>query len=661
MNKLSNVFFNLKNRHYFIIDAVIFLLLPVIAFAIRFDGAIDFAQYGPGLLAIMVLFPLVKLSIFFFSGMYRRYWRYASIDELAYIALVTIGAIASQTFLFIILYHITALPFELVPRSIPLIDGLLTFIAVGGVRFSVRLVERTNERRNNGHGQRVLIIGAGKSGVTLAGEMQRNPQHGYVPIGFIDDDPEKIDLRTRGLQVLGDRSLIPELIQARKVKRVIIAMPTASGKDIRDIVDICKQCNVQISTIPSLFEIIDRQVRVDNLRDIQIEDLLRREPVKTDIAKVAQFITGKKVLITGAGGSIGSEICRQVLSFNPNEIKLLGHGENTVFAIQNELQKTLNAMQKENPGRGLPRITSYIADVRSYSRIKMLFDSYTPDVIFHAAAHKHVPMMELNPSEAISNNVLGTRTMLFLASRYNVKNFVMISTDKAVNPTSIMGASKRIAEILVLQAAKRSGNRYVCVRFGNVLGSRGSVVPTFKEQIANGGPVTVTHEDMRRYFMTIPEAVQLVLQSAVIGKGGEIFVLDMGEPVRIVDLAKDLIRLSGYEVGKDIDIQFSGLRPGEKLFEELFIPGEEYAPTEHSKVLIACNASQVVPEGLDDMIEELVHASKRDDEMLIRTTLNRLIPEFQLPKFMFQSGAVNESTKINEQPRNGKSINFKHV
>jgi FlaA1/EpsC-like NDP-sugar epimerase len=628
MDSLSGFIYGLKNRHYFILDAVVFLLLPLVALAIRLDGNIQLSDHASGLLTVMILFPVVKLSIFYFSGMYRRYWRHASIDELAYIGVVALAAIITQTFLFIVLYQFPSFPISGIPRSIPLIDGMLTFIVVGGLRFSIRLMERTNELRNNGDGEHVLIVGAGKAGISLAGEMQRNPQHGFEPIGFIDDDREKTSLRVRGLQVLGDRSMIPVIVQKYKVSRVVIAMPTASGRDIRDIVNISKQTKARISTLPSLFEIINRRVRVDSLRDVQIDDLLRREPIQTDIAKVARFISGKKVLVTGAGGSIGSEICRQILSFNPEELVLLGHGENTVFEIQMELQKSLNAVRREHPERFMPKVSAFIADVRSYSRLKMFFDSVHPDMIFHAAAHKHVPMMEMNPAEAITNNVLGTRNLLFLASRYEVRNFVMISTDKAVNPTSIMGASKRIAEILVMQAAKRTGNRYVCVRFGNVLGSRGSVVPIFKQQIANGGPVIVTHEDMRRYFMTIPEAVQLVLQASVIGKGGEIFVLDMGDPVRIVDLAKDLIKLSGFEVGRDIQIVYSGLRPGEKLFEELFIPGEEYAPTEHQKVLIACNASQIIPDGLDQMIEELVVASKRNNELLIRSTLKRVIPEY---------------------------------
>lgn len=661
MNAISKIFIDLKNRHYFIIDAIVFLTLPVIALVIRFDGNIEFDQYGSGLVAIMILFTVIKLGIFFTSGMYQKYWRYASIDEMTHITFVTVAAIAIQTIVFFLFYNFTNLPFDTVPRSIPLIDGLLTIIAVGWIRFSARLIDRTTERRGNGQGERVLIIGAGKAGITLAGEMQRNPQYGLKPIGLIDDDSDKLDLRIRGLRVLGDRTLIPQVIQTHEVYRVVIAIPSASGKDIRDIVNICKQCKVRVSTLPSLFEIIDQHVRVDSLRDVQIEDLLRREPVKIDSAKVASFIYGKKVLITGAGGSIGSEICRQVVGFNPCEVKLLGHGENTIFEIQSELQKALSAIRKEHPGRSLPKVTSFIADIRSQPRLEHLFDSFKPDVIFHAAAHKHVPMMELNAAEAVSNNVLGTRTVLNIASKYDVENFVMISTDKAVNPTSIMGASKRAAEILVLQAAKQTGNRYVCVRFGNVLGSRGSVVPIFQQQILNGGPVTVTHKDMRRYFMTIAESVQLVLQSSVTGKSGEIFVLDMGEPIRIVDLAQDLIRLSGLEVDKDIEIRYSGLRPGEKLFEELFISGEEYAPTEHSKALIACNASQTVPDGFDDLMEELAIASKIDNERLIRETFKKIIPEFQLPELMNGAKSLNDSLHNVKHPDNGKSSAYERV
>jgi len=462
--------------------------------------------------------------------------------------------------------------------------------------------------------------------------MQRNPDNGYLPVALIDDDRKKHKLQIRGLYIEGDRYKIPEVVKKYSIAKVIIAMPTASGQDIREIHDICRMAGVTVNTLPSIFEIINGQVKLDSIREVSIEDLLRRDPIRTNISKVSEFISGKKVLITGAGGSIGSEICRQIMQFSPAEIAILGHGENTVFEIQQELLKMIRLYHKNGDnGRYTPELKTFIADIRSESRLKLIFDNFKPDIIFHAAAHKHVPIMEDNIAEAISNNIFGTRNLLFLASRYNVEHFVNISTDKAVNPTSIMGVSKRIAEILVMQTAKRTGKKYVCVRFGNVLGSNGSVIPTFKRQILQGGPITVTHPDVKRYFMTIPEAVQLVLQASVIGNGGEIFVLDMGQPLKIEDLAKDLIRLSGLEYGKDVRIEYTGLRPGEKLFEELFISGEEYAPTEHDKILIACNASQIIPEGLDDYIESLFIAARRNKEKVVREVLHHLVPEYAPP------------------------------
>jgi EAL domain-containing protein (putative c-di-GMP-specific phosphodiesterase class I)/nucleoside-diphosphate-sugar epimerase len=372
------------------------------------------------------------------------------------------------------------------------------------------------------------------------------------------------------------------------------------------------------------------RVGIESIREIKIEDLLRREPIQTDGQKVSQLLAGKKVLITGAGGSIGSELSRQVFRCRPAEIMLVGHGENSVFYIQQELERILEVLYQDGVAQGhLPQLRTFIADIRFPSRLEYAFDQFRPDIIFHAAAHKHVPLMEVNSPEAITNNVLGTKNLLDLALRYDVSQFVMISTDKAVNPTNIMGASKRTAEMLVLQAAKKSGKPYVVVRFGNVLGSRGSVVPTFKQQIAQGGPITVTHPDIRRYFMTIPEAVQLVLQAAVVGCGGSILMLDMGQPVKIVDLAKDLIRLSGLEVGKDVEIKFTGLRPGEKLFEELFIPGEQYEPTEHEKVLIVKNASNFTPKTLGYLVEALCEAARQNDAAAIAFLLQQLVPEYQ--------------------------------
>jgi FlaA1/EpsC-like NDP-sugar epimerase len=636
MNTITKVFFNLKNRHFFLFDAIGFLVLPLAALLIRLDGDVRWEHYGPGLVAVMLVFPLIKLTIFYFSGMYQRYWRYASIDEVAYIGIITAIAVLLQTIFFIIFYHVSFLPFGDIPRSVPVIDGMLSFIFVGGTRFSVRLVERFNElstqnyRTQRKQSGRTIIIGAGKSGISLVSEIQRSPQHGIIPVAFIDDDRRKRRLRIRGLDVVGDRTQIPNIVRKYKAERAIIAMPTAPGREIREILEICKLCNIRVSTVPSIFEIINGKIRLESVRDVQIEDLLRREPVHTDINKVAAFISRRKVLVTGAGGSIGSEICRQILSFNPEEVVLLGHGENSLFEVEQEMRNAVASLYRNGHGKDSipPKIRSYIADIRSISRMKILFDSFVPDIIFHAAAHKHVPMMEVNPTEAISNNVIGTKNLLYLATRYGVENFVNISTDKAVNPSSVMGASKRIAEILVLQAAQKVKKKYVCVRFGNVLGSRGSVVPIFKQQIAEGGPIQVTHPEIRRYFMTIPESVQLVLQASVIGKGGEIFVLNMGEPIRIVDLAKDLIRLSGIDDGKEIEIEYTGLRPGEKLFEELFVHGEEYAPTEHEKILIACNASQVVTGEFDEKIDRLTSAAERNNLLVMKRMLAELLPEF---------------------------------
>jgi FlaA1/EpsC-like NDP-sugar epimerase len=473
--------------------------------------------------------------------------------------------------------------------------------------------------------------------------MQRHPQLGFAPVAFVDDAPEKLNLRIRGLPVVGNHPQIPEVVRSLHIRRVIIAMPTAPGRVIREIVDLCQANEIKTSTLPGIHEILNSRVRLESIREVKIEDLLRREPIQIDIQKVSRFLRGKKVLITGAGGSIGSEICRQVFKCRPAEMILVGHGENSVFNIQQELEQILQALLLEGEApEHLPRLISFIADIRFLSRLEYAFEQFKPDIIFHAAAHKHVPLMELNSAEAITNNVLGTKNLLDLAWRYGVENFVAISTDKAVNPTNVMGASKRVGEMLVLQAAQKSGKSFVVVRFGNVLGSRGSVVPIFRRQIAAGGPLTITHPDMCRYFMTIPEAVQLVLQASVLGHRGEVFMLNMGQPVKIVDLAKDLICLSGYEVGKDIEIVFTGLRPGEKLFEELFVAGEQYESTEHDKLLIARNASNVVSDNLDSTVEVLCKAAAQNDSNLIFLLLKQLVPEYtpRYSKIDVKAGAL---------------------
>lgn len=510
--------------------------------------------------------------------------------------------------------------------SLPLLDGIITFFFVAGVRFSIRLSERLNERKKiSYHGERVLVVGSGKAGNSIVQEMQRNPQLGLNPVAFVDDDIEKKGLKIRGIPVMGTRHSLPEIIAKMDINKVIIAMPTAEGSEIRDIVSICRKSGVQARTIPGIYEILDDKVRIDSIRQVQIEDLLRREPVQTDTKRVQDFLKGKKVLVTGSGGSIGSELCRQIIKCHPAEIILLGQGENSIFDILHEVIKRLsitNGKQVET------KIKAIIANIRSYDRIDNILNETKPDIIFHAAAHKHVPLMEMNSCEAISNNIIGTQNLIDLSLKHNVDHFVYISTDKAVNPSSIMGASKRIAEMIVLKAARVYGKNYSAVRFGNVLGSRGSVVHTFKRQIAEGGPVTITHPDIQRYFMTIPEAVQLVLQASVIGKGGEIFVLDMGKAVKVVDLAKDIIRLSGYEIEKDIKIIYTGLRPGEKLYEELFISGEIYEKTIHEKILIATNASHFISDNFDENLEILLAKKYDSDKEAIVSMLKRLVPEY---------------------------------
>jgi len=647
IRKLSNQLSKIRNRHWFICDITVFAMTPLLALGLRLDGNLNLQEDIFQLGIATILFLVVKLIIFWGFGFYRRYWKYASIEEGIYIITLMMGVVVIQTTLFNLLEMLLG---EL-PQSLPILEGILSCIFVILLRFSVRVVERISHRQKiSKNRERVLIIGAGSAGVSLVEDMQRNPQFGAYPIGFIDDDIKKQNIHLRGIPVLGNRQKISEVIKTLNIHKVIIAMPTVPGQTIREIVDICQNNGVQPSTLPGIYEILNGRVRVDSVRDIKIEDLLRREPIQTELERVAQFIKNKTVLITGSGGSIGSELCRQILRCHPAKIILIGHGENSVFNIQQELEKLIQILKnnhKSAPDVNIPQIYTFIADIRVQSRLEHAFERFKPDVIFHAAAHKHVPLMELNPAEAITNNVMGTRNLLQVALQYNVEHFVMISTDKAVNPTNVMGASKRVAEMLVLQAAKESGKSYVAVRFGNVLGSRGSVVPTFQKQILAGGPITVTHPDICRYFMTIPEAVQLVLQASILGRSGEVLMLNMGEPVKIVDLAKALIHLSGYEVNKDIDIVFTGLRPGEKLFEELFIEGEEYENTEHEKLLVVKNASRIIPNSLNITVEKLLGVAAKNDTNSIILLLSQLVAGYK-PKFPEESSLLDAAKYANQ-------------
>lgn len=624
---------NVRMRYLMLTDLLLIWTAIVFAFAIRYEALINIGPYLRVSLVYFILVPLIRLPVYFGFRLYYRLWRYASMKELM---MITLASVVSSVLIYVVnfgLFPLLGLPY-MRSGSVWFAEGVLSFLFLGGSRFLLRLLQERYQtskllqsRAFISNPSRVLIAGAGDAGAIVLREMLNNSVLGYKVIGLVDDDPDKRRYSLYGVPVLGSRADIPRIIEKHSVDHVIIAMPTAPGKEIREIVRICEDAGVHPQTIPGIYELLDGTFSLNQVRNVEIEDLLRREPVVTDIKAVREQLRGKRVLVTGGGGSIGSELCRQILRSDPAQLILLGHGENSIFEISEELKREIAKQNRPNA----PVLTTVIADIRFGDRIMRLFRSLHPEIVFHAAAHKHVPLMEENPAEAITNNVLGTRNLLDAAVATNVERFVMISSDKAVNPTSVMGASKRTAELLVHEAAKRSKRPYVAVRFGNVLGSRGSVVLTFKKQIAAGGPITITHPDMQRFFMTIPEAVQLVLQSSVLGNGGEVFLLDMGESVRIVDLARDLIRLSGLQEERDIDIVFTGLRPGEKLFEELFVAGEKYERTRHDKIFIAANASSFVPEDLDAAIVALDQAAHDNDREAILRNLQHLIPEYQSP------------------------------
>lgn len=632
-NRIASCLLHLRNRHYAIIDLFIFVFTPAVALYLRTDDISSITRFGPSLTLYTVIALVFRMATLYYFGMYQRYWRFVSVFDFAQLTLAMSLALAATGTGFAILREIV--PTFLLPRSIPIIDAMLGLLIVGGMRASVRLTENMRQgiaTRKHGYLQdteRTLIVGAGYTGALLAREIRDNKNIHLHLTGFIDDDRLKWGTRIHNVTVLGGRDYLYESLQMHGVKRVILAMPSAGGDDIREIVAICQQAGVVIQTMPGVHELINGSVSVSKLRDVQIEDLLRRAPIETDIGMVEALLHGKRVLVTGSGGSIGSELCRQIVRCRPSQLMLLGHGENSVFEIHQELKQWLENERKHNSQLPSIELIPTIADLRFRDRLFGIFAEYRPQVVFHAAAHKHVPLMESNPVEAITNNVLGTRLLLDAAQKYRVDRFVMISTDKAVNPTNVMGASKRVAEMLVLRAAQQQGRFYQVVRFGNVLGSRGSVIHTFQRQIAAGGPVTVTHPDMIRYFMTIPEAVQLVLQASVLGKGAEVLMLDMGEPVRILDLARDLIELSGLQIGRDIDITFRGLRPGEKLYEEMFKDNETYHRTEHEKIFIAHDASQVVPNTLDTIVDRLIDNALHNKTKTVIQLLSVLLPEYQ--------------------------------
>ena len=519
----------------------------------------------------IITYMLIHTVSFKLFKCYSSLWRYAGEEELV--------SILSACLVYVIPVYIAH---RLIGIDYSILFYVVSTILIIGYTGGLRLVYRTGRRFKtrmivSQDSQRVLVVGAGSAGQMIINELKENPQLKKVPVGIIDDDINKIGRVIHNVKILGNTSQVKEIVEKENVDEIILAMANVDKARKSEIINICKETKCKLKTIPGIYEIIDGKVDIKKIRDVDIEDLLGREPIKVNMEEMSGYIEERTVLVTGGGGSIGSELCRQIASFNPKHLIIVDNYENNAYAIQQELIRKYE---------GKLNLSTIIASIREYKRMDEIFNEYKPDVVFHAAAHKHVPLMENSPSEAIKNNIFGTLNVARLADTYKVKRMVLISTDKAVNPTNIMGATKRAAEMIIQTINKNSETEFVAVRFGNVLGSNGSVIPLFKKQIAEGGPVTITHPDIIRYFMTIPEAVQLVLQAGAMAKGGEIFILDMGEPVKIVDLANNLIRLSGFEPGVDIKIEYSGLRPGEKLYEELLMSEEGLTKTANSKIFI---------------------------------------------------------------------------
>lgn len=591
------------------------LMIPLAwfgAYWLRFNlGEIPVEFLGPA----KTWLPLVLIAqagAFVYFQLYRGHWRFASIPDLIrIIKAVVVGALLILTAIFV------TTRLEMVPRSIFPLYGVLLVSLLGFPRMVYRWLK--DRRLYIGDGKRVLIVGAGRAGDMLVRDMFRDAARTLIPVGFVDDKSRKVGMDIQGVRVLGTTGQIAELVAQYEIDLIILALPSAHSKEMQRIVDLCEEAGVPFRTLPRFQDLVEGRVAVDSLRDVGIDDLLGREPVTLDWNSIRRELSGKRVLVTGGGGSIGSELCRQIARLGPESLLLFEQSEFNLFEIERELRK-------DHPKLALEVC---LGDVTDAVLVDRMLARYRPQVVFHAAAYKHVPMLEHQVRQAARNNVLGTRTLSLAANRHGVEAFVMISTDKAVNPANVMGASKRIAEIFCQNLDQRSDTRFITVRFGNVLGSAGSVVPLFREQLRAGGPLTVTHPEMIRYFMTIPEASQLILQAGAMGQGGEIFVLDMGEPVKITYLAEQMIRLAGREPGKDIEIVYTGLRPGEKLFEELFHE-KELSGTTHQKILLA-QARPVEWEQLQQRMQRLEEACHAYDEPAIMQIVRELVPEMQAP------------------------------
>jgi FlaA1/EpsC-like NDP-sugar epimerase len=607
--------FYLRNRYIFALDLGFIALSVVLSFLIRLSLFQVQYDYFNTLLVMLLTALLVKPVVYYRFGLYQHFWIYASVRELTMItravtlaSLIVGGVQYLMNFLGV---------FEYFARSVPIIDWMLSLILIGGIRFLPRLLSEADMSRRSQEGKgRVLVVGAGDAGALVVREFQKNPQLNLTPVAYLDDDPQKAGVRIHDVPVVGTLDDLAATLDSQAISEVVIAIPSAPGRVVRKVADVCRKKQVPFRTMPGIYELLGGVVNVSRLREVDIVDLLRREHATISPERIEQVIDGRRVLVTGAGGSIASELCRQVARWSPAELVLVGHGENSIFEIMVELEQTFPQL----------RLYPVIADVRDRTRLEHVFGRFKPEVVFHAAAHKHVPLMEKNVEEAITNNVLGTRNVVDIARSSGASRLVMISSDKAVRPTSVMGATKRLAEMIVLNAGKTHNLHYCVVRFGNVLGSRGSVVPIFKRQIAAGGPVTVTHPDMERFFMTIPEAVHLVLQAFAMGEGGEVYLLNMGEPVRILDLATDLIRLSGLEPDVDIEIVFTGMRPGEKMSEELWDAGVGYHATDHPDITRLEENELLDDQAIEALLEKLLGFVNNGDVDQMVETLDNVIP-----------------------------------
>lgn len=606
----------LRGRQLLILDVVSVAVAFVASFALRFDApSATFSEYLRDFAWALPILVFVRIGAFIGFGLYQRVWRYASVDEMR---AILAAAAASAVIAYSVVYVAGVIESRLggFPRSIAIIETLLTTALVGGTRFGLLMLGLGRRGGSVAASSRALIAGAGAAGVNAARELMRDAELGLTPIGFLDDQ-ETPGHRILGLQVLGRLDDLAAVVRDRGVGTVLFALPHADGPTLRRLVRLAERESARSLTVPSMSEVLTGQVTT-GVREIQMDDLLRRAPARTDLEAIRGSIEGRDVLVTGAGGSIGSELSRQLLACEPRRLILLGRGENSIYEL-------LESMLAHASERVSTELVPVIMDVRDEAAVASLFRTMSPDIVFHAAAHKHVGFMELYPAEAVATNVLGTRNLISACERSAVSRFVFVSTDKAVRPTSVMGASKRVGELLVRAAAERSGRPFVCVRFGNVLSSRGSVVPRFRRQLAAGGPLTVTHPQVRRYFMTVSEAVQLILQAMVLGRSGETFVLDMGAPVLISELARDLIELHGMTPDRDVKIVYTGLRPGEKLDEELFFPHERPERTVHDSIWVAAD-SRTVP--IDADVASLERVSRTGDDDQVIGALRRIVPEY---------------------------------